>query len=348
LGSELHISTLDVDIVSQVRERSGVSYSGEGPTDELIVAGVRGFVREFAYWYGRVLEEALPKYRSTIVDRINPMVRGMELDGLPLSEVASRIVGDYARRNFVTAGGWALEQLAIAASPTLQKSAAAGIDAERHQPGPPPVSSLYVIKSGPITRNSDILKQLKQHGAEAQKRLMQTNKKAVVRLVYVVLVGKLNSTFDDGIVRPSSAEFWADAFGLDNESDAINMALAMAQTAGRLLKDGSIKGHVSALERAVGLHIATAKNPDEVDWEFIAQRNMIANQDVQSEDRLRRNRVIAQLRAEGLLPPQLRRRRTASAVQPDSASRHEISEAAEGPLAEFIRSLPDEVMPGDS
>lgn len=142
-----------------------------------MVAGVRGFAREFTYWDDRVLEEALPKYRTLIIDRINPMIRSMELIGQTVEDSAAALVGDYARRNYVTAGGWALEQLAIASSPVLGKSSAPGIDAEWREAGPPPVAHLYVIKSGLVTRNSDILKALKANGAEAQKRLLQTDKR---------------------------------------------------------------------------------------------------------------------------------------------------------------------------
>jgi hypothetical protein len=137
--------TSDDDIVRAIREAIGIS--DQRYPDAQIIAGVRGFAREFHYWYDRVLTRAVPKYRSLIVDRINPLVRGMEFDGMGAHEVSTRLVQDYARRNFVTAGGWALEQLAIAGSPTLTKSAAAGIDAEKHEMLSAPVTTLYVSKA---------------------------------------------------------------------------------------------------------------------------------------------------------------------------------------------------------
>lgn len=197
----------DAEIVAHVRERADLLATDGGPSDQNIVDGVRGFAREFRYWYTRVLDEALPKYQSIIIDRINPMIRGMQLEGLPADQATARLVADYAHRNYVTAGGWALEQLAIASSPRLRKSSAAGIDAEWYEAGPPPVVNLYVIKSGKVTRNSDILKTLKTHGQDAQKRLLQTDKRAIVRVFYVILAGQRSTNFHDGVYRPSSAEF---------------------------------------------------------------------------------------------------------------------------------------------
>ncbi|TDZ79111.1 hypothetical protein DE4585_02846 [Mycobacteroides salmoniphilum] len=281
----------DEEIAANVRARSGLSASA-GPSDQQIVDGVRGFAREFQYWYNRVLAEAVPKYQNIIIDRINPMIRGMQLEGLDTKAVASRLVADYAHRNYVTAGGWALEQLAIAASPRLQKSTAVGIDAEWHEPGPPPVAHLYVIKSGTVTRNSDILKALKTHGQDAQKRLLQTNKKAIVRVYYVVTAGQRSSTFHDGVYRPSSAEFWAQTFDLeDDEEQAIDLALAMAQEAGSLLRGISDDAPLRALEAAVAAYIATEDDSSIVDWEFLAKRNMIDDEDVKAEAKTRHDRA---------------------------------------------------------
>jgi hypothetical protein len=72
----------DADIAHSVRYRSGLDADAGGPSDAAIVNGVRGFAREFRYWYNRVLDEAVPKYQTLIINRINPMIRGMQLQGL--------------------------------------------------------------------------------------------------------------------------------------------------------------------------------------------------------------------------------------------------------------------------
>jgi hypothetical protein len=92
----------DTEIARNVRLRSGLDASATGPSDVEIVNGVRGFAREFRYWYNRVLDEAVPKYQTLIIDRINPMIRSMQLEGLTARDVAIRLVADYAHRNYVT------------------------------------------------------------------------------------------------------------------------------------------------------------------------------------------------------------------------------------------------------
>lgn len=322
----------DAEIVDSVRRRADLAAEQGGPSDQEIVSGVRGFAREFQYWYNRVLREALPKYQRLIIDRINPMIRGMELEGLSTEEVAGRLVADYAHRNYVTAGGWALEQLAIAGSPRLRKSAAAGMDAEWHEGSSRPVVHLYVIKSGTVTRNSDILKQLKSHGEAASKRLLQTDKKAVVRVYYVIIAGRRTGSYEDGVYRPSSAEFWAQTFALEHdEKRAIDLALAMAQEAGALLR-GLTEGAESsilAMQTAVASYIATDQDPTVVDWEFLAQRNMLDDEEVKKAAKLRHERAKKAVVDSGL-------------EWPASGRGKNVEDAAA--LAEKAAQLPQEVM----
>ena len=294
MGSTLSIiEPTDAKIVQRVRERVGLGASAGGPSDEQIVWGVRGFAREFQYWYNRVLDEAVPQYQKIIIDRINPMIRGMQLEGLGAQQVSERLIADYMHRNYVTAGGWALEQIAISASPRLRKSTAAGIDAEWYEPGPPPVVNLYVIKSGTVTRNSDILKALKAHGQEAQKRLLQTDKRAVVRVYYAVTSGARSSTFHDNVFRPSSAEFWAQAFALDgNEKQAIDLVLAMVQESGALLRRLTNETALRALGAAVAAYIAKVDGSAAVDWEFLARRNMIGDDEVKDQAKVRHGLAV--------------------------------------------------------
>jgi hypothetical protein len=336
-------SEVDAQIVSRVRKRADLPAGGPGPTDELIVQGVRGFAREFQYWYNRVLQGALPKYQNLIIDRINPMIRGMELSGLATREVAERLVADYARRNYVTAGGWALEQLAIAASPELRKSSAAGIDAELYEEGPPLVRNLYVIKSGTVTRNSDILKQLKTHGQEAQKRLLQTDKRAVVRVYYIVVAGRRSSTYEDGVHRPSSAEFWAQAFALDDEKKAIDLALAMAQEAGLLLRGLSAEAErsVKAMETAVAAYIQLDSDSGSVDWEFLAQRNMIDAPDVVAAGKERHLRAKKAVEAAGFVWPKRSSKRKESEADALAEAAAELTPEMATEIAALLPELSD-------
>jgi hypothetical protein len=325
----------DAEIVKNVRERAGLAEADGGPSDEQIAQGVRGFADAFRYWYNRVLDEVLPKYESKIIDRVNPMIRGMQLEGLPADEVARRLVGDYAHRNYVTAGGWALEKLAIDGSPRLRKSTATGIDAEWYESESPPVVNLYVIKSGTVTRNSDILAQLKSHGQEAQKRMMQTDKKAVVRTQYIVTAGNRSSTFHAGVYRPSSAEFWAQTFDLeDDEETAIDLALAMAQEAGSLLPDPTDDDAVRALEAAVAAFIAAEADPTVVDWEFLAQRNMIGGAAQKAESKKRHKRAVQAVKDAGYAWPA-----TGRAKKKAAAAAAEAEAAAED-VADAVADLP--------
>lgn len=187
----------DAELVAEARRLAGVGTTS-GPDDAHILAGIRGFVDAFDYWYIRVLRAAVPEYRKLILARINPFIRRVELSGLSADEAALRLVEDYARRNFVTAGGWALEELAIASSQTLQKSAAEGMDAQRLDPSTGEYH-LYVLKSGLVTRNSDIVKAIKTHGRQAEKLLRQGRGTTNVHLNYAILAGKTASTFEDGV-----------------------------------------------------------------------------------------------------------------------------------------------------
>jgi hypothetical protein len=269
---------------------------GTGPDDIHVAAGVRGFASAFTYWYGRVISEAVPDYRNLIIKRINPFIRRIQLDGLNVKDSARRLVEDYDSRNFVTAGGWALERLASDASPDAQKSAAEGIDLQRFDP----VTGnqhLYVLKSGLVTRNSDIVKALKLNSRRAEKLLRQDKSAGAIVANWVVLAGKTQSSFEDGVRRPSSAEFWGEVFGL-NEADGVALALAMTAVAGQLLRN-DLKEHLNALRLVVGDYIAKRDDDSSVDWEFIARRNMQTTQNWQSEDKERHKRAMDRLAVTG-------------------------------------------------
>ncbi|MFD3341194.1 PmeII family type II restriction endonuclease [Streptomyces anthocyanicus] len=288
----------DSAIVAAVRSLSGVS-AAAGPDDEHILAGVKGFVDAFDFWYGRVIGEAVPKYRNVIIARVNPFIRRVELVGLDARDCARQLVGDYARRNFVTAGGWALERMAIEASPDAQKSTAEGIDAQRHDPATSDYH-LYVLKSGLVTRNSDIIKGIKLNGRRAEKLLKQGGVGNKVHLNYAILSGKVNSSFEDGVHRPSSGEFWGEMFGLPQE-EAIELALAIAAEAGKLVTRGD-SPHIAALESLVASYMECPVEAGAMDWEFLAKRNMQKKDEWKSEDAVRHKKAWATLLTSGYAP----------------------------------------------
>lgn len=282
-------------VVGSVRAIANLP-EGTGPDDVHIAAGVRGFTSAFNFWYSRVISEAVPQYRTLIIKRINPFIRRIQLDGLNVEKATRRLVEDYESRNFVTAGGWALERLASDASTVAQKSAARGIDLQRIDPQTGD-HYLYVVKSGLVTRNSDIVNALKQHTRSAEKVLRQDKSSGGVHPTYAICAGKTTSSFEDGVRRPSSAEFWSEIFGMD-ESSAVAVALAMAAAAGKLLLS-DVEEHLDALRLVVGDYVAKRDDENVVDWDFIAMRNMSTPENWQAEDRKRNKRALDRLAATG-------------------------------------------------
>jgi hypothetical protein len=294
---------VDADvIVENVRRLSGVA-SVEGPSDAHIKAAVHGFVGQFDFWYTRVMRAAVGSYRDLIIKRINPFIRRIEFDGFSATDTASKLVEDYNARNFVTAGGWALEALAIHISPSAQKSTAAGIDVQRVERASGDYH-LYVLKSGLVTRNSDILNALKRNARQAEKLLRQGNSQTNVHAHYAIVAGKTESSFEDGISRLSSAEFWAHMTELP-ERDAVELVLAVAAEAGRLVRRDASE-HIDAMKLLVRDYIAMRDNSEAVDWEFIAFRNMQSATLWKAADLERHKRALALLLETGYVPDKKR------------------------------------------
>jgi hypothetical protein len=282
-------------LVATIRRLSGVS-AKKGPDDDHLFQAVEAFVEAFDFWYIRVMREAVPAYRKLIVMRINPFVRRIECDGMNVVEAARRLVEDYDSRNFVTAGGWAIEALAGSGRPEVHKSGIAGIDIDRFDPATSEYH-LYVLKSGIVTRNSDIVSALKRNARAAEKQLRQSRQTKGVRANYAIAAGRTSSTFEDGVWRPSSGEFWGEMFDLPEE-DAVELALAIAAAAGGLVRRDADE-HIEALKLAVGDYIATRSDDSVVDWEFIAKRNMQKRTTWGVEDKARHERAMARLIASG-------------------------------------------------
>lgn len=282
-------------VITNVRRMSGVA-AGEGPTDKHLIAAVAGFTSAFDYWYIRVMRNAVPMYRNLVIKRVNPFIRAMECAGWSPEATANRLIEDYNARNFVTAGGWALEEMAVCIGPDIQKSSAEGIDVQRFDPETGDYH-LYVLKSGLVTRNSDILNSLKKHARQAEKLLLQGRSTGKVYANYAIVAGKSSSTFEDGIRRPSSAEFWSEMTGLPVPK-SIDLALAVAAEAGRLVRRDASE-HIAAMKLLVGDYIASREYPDQVDWEFLALLTMQPKEAWAAADRERHKRAMAHLRDSG-------------------------------------------------
>jgi hypothetical protein len=292
------MSTMALDkatVVRNVREASGLA-RGSGPKDDQLHEAVRNFVEAFDYWYIRVMRAAVPKYRQLIVARINPFVRRIECDGMDASETAARLVDDYNSRNFVTAGGWAIEALATSGGAGVRKSGIAGIDLDRFDSGTSEYH-LYVLKSGLVTRNSDIVNALKRNARAAEKQLRQSKATKGVKANYAIAAGRTKSTFEDGVWRPSSGEFWGEMFGLPAD-DAVELALAIAAEAGRLVRRDA-SDHIDALRLLVSDYIAERADDTVVDWDFIARRNMREKDAWADEDKERHKRAMDRLSSSG-------------------------------------------------
>ena len=286
-------------VALEVRESCQLP-DGRGPDDLHIIAGVRGFTEAFDYWYARVVRNAVSKYRAVVIQRINPFIRRIQLDSLDSQQAAQRLVDDWDSRNYVTAGGWAFEALASDGSKDAQKSAATGIDLQRYDPETGDVY-LYVLKSGTVTRNSDIVKELKRNSRQAEKLLKQGRSTGTVHANWAIAAGKTSSTFEDGVRRPSSGEFWGEMFDLE-EDEAVPLTLAMVAAAGKLIRN-DVDDHLRAMRVLVADYIAQRDDADQVDWEFIARRTLEVRTRWSAEDQQRHSRALVTLTDTGYKMP---------------------------------------------
>lgn len=281
---------------ARVRKAAGLE-ADEGPSDATIRDAVVGFAGQFAFWFTRVIAEAVGDYRKLVVRRVNVLVRPIEFDGLDAADVARRLVSDYVNRNFVTAGGWAIESMAVAIAGATggRKSSSRGIDLESTDPNGN--RHLYVIKSGTVTRNSDILSKLKEHARSAEKLIRQGGAKIGVFAHYAVATGATESSYEDGIYRPSSGEFWSGITGLP-EPKALALISEIAKAAGRQVTRDT-DPHIGALVTLVQAYISDPDAPDQVDWPFVFKLTMTKRETWAVEDKARHGHAIAALAATG-------------------------------------------------
>lgn len=289
------MATHQKQTASAIRLSAGIN-TGDGPDDEHIGAAVAAFVETFDFRYIKVCRESVRKYRAVIIGRINPLLRRFQLEGLSATEMSDRLVSDWAARNFVTAGGFAIEALGIALS-DARKSATKGVDLEWFDP----VTNtyrLYVFKSGPVTRNSDILEALKRNTRQAESTLRADRSVLGVTANYAIASGGTSpTTFKDGVQRPSSEDLWSELTGLPPEQ-AVGLVLSLAAEAGALVRHDA-EGPLRALRVVVCEYIATAGSND-VDWGWIETRTMREKAVWKDGDRTRHKAAIEALAAAGL------------------------------------------------
>jgi hypothetical protein len=278
-----------------VRRESGIP-AGSGPNDARILAAVEAYVEKFDFWYIRVMKGAVPQYRSVIIQRINPLIARVRYEGLDCESFAVRLVADYNARNIVTAGGWAIDVLPPSLNYAYYKLTAGGIDLERREPEQN-AHRTYILKSGPVTRNFDIVRSLKQHSREAERLLRQNNSKVNVTMNYIVAAGKNSSTFKDGVHRPSSAEFWAEVTDL-GEQQAVDLVVAIANEAGRLVQSDASE-YILALRTLLGTYLADPTDPTRVDWTYLKRRLFSQRPSWAAEDRQRHQAALAALKTTG-------------------------------------------------
>ena len=185
--------------------------------------------------------------------------------------------------------------IAVAGTTGGGKASSRGIDLERTDASGN--RHLYVIKSGKVTRNSDILSKLKQHARDAEKLIRQGGAKVAVFANYVVAAGATSSTFEDGIHRPSSGEFWSEVTGLP-EPKALALVSEIAKAAGREITMNT-DVHIGALVTLVQAYVANPAEPERVDWPFLFKATMTKKDFWKEEDLVRHKRAVAALSATG-------------------------------------------------
>ena len=325
----------EAELADNVRKRCSLR-KGQGPSDEDIARAVINFAKAFDYWYTRVLKDTVSSYRARLISRINPVVRRFQYEALNCQDFSARIVEDYDRRNFVTAGGWALETLALSIRPEsldgsgrgsrTSKSEGTGIDIRVHNSSKNQYS-FYVLKSGTVTRNSDILDKLKHNLKRARALVLQNNSRASVTLNMAVCTGRIKkSDPSDEIRRPSSAEFWSEIIGLAEEK-ALNLISAIVSEA-HSVHDREVRDHVRALETLVSAYLSKKDAPEIVDWDFLNQRNFQAKQLWSEEDRERHKRATSILKGTGYVVPKKSKR---------ASSREEGDLPTDIPLPRHVR-----------
>lgn len=253
-------------------------------SEERLQGCMRAIVRAFNHWYGRVMREAAGQYRKIIVSRINPFVRRVEYAGHSPFEAASKLVEEYRARNLVTAGGWAIEEAALAICPTARKASASGVDIERHDPTTN-TTYFYALKSGALTTNHDIRVKMGDNFKAIQK--LHGQSLGGVRAVYTqAFAAGRPKTTEVGVVRKlSSSEFWAEMTGLD-EYAAVRLMGLLFETSGQHVQR-DVQGPIDALTFLVGAYLEHPNDPTRIDWDYLLVRTLRDRSEWKGDDNAR-------------------------------------------------------------
>jgi len=138
---------------------------------------------------------------------------------------------------------------------------------------------------------------LKQHARDAEKLIRQGRAKVAVFANYVVATGATVSTFEGGINRPSSGEFWSEVTGLP-EPKALALVSEIAKAAGRQVTRNT-DVHIGALVTLVQAYIADPDIPEKVDWPFIFKVTMTKKEAWEIEDKSRHKRALVAVASSG-------------------------------------------------
>jgi hypothetical protein len=241
---------------------------GVGPSPERIQAAVQVYVSQFDFWYTKQWTSILDDYVERMVRRANPYVRRTQHGDCSPTDFAEALVSDWDSRNFVTAGGQALEAMAIAIGEHCKKAAAEGVDIERRVPADPSTVHLYVVKSGAVTRNTDIVGSMKKNLRAAGKRLMQNHGIKNVVLNYATCVGTTNSTMADGVLRPSSARFWSEITDV-GEAQAMSLVWGVTEAAASSVSRPT--KNRAALVAQVASYVEDQADKRRMDWAFLVK-----------------------------------------------------------------------------
>lgn len=251
----------------QIRATVGLARA-TGPSARKIQRALQTYVEQFDFWYTAQWTTILGNYVERVVRRINPYVRRAQHGDCTPEELATALVADWDSRNFVTAGGQALEAMAIDLGKDCEKAGAEGVDIERRPPRDPATVHLYVVKSGAVTRNTDIVGKMKQNLRAAARRLQQNPGVRNVVLNYATCVGTTNSTNADGVLRPSSARFWSEIMDVP-EDKAMALVWAVTNAAAAVITRPEVNRR--ALVTQVAAYIANPRSPTRIDWEFLVK-----------------------------------------------------------------------------
>lgn len=113
----------------------------------------------------------------------------------------------------------------------------------------------------------------------------------------------------------------------------------MAQEAGALLRQFADHNALRAMETAVAAYVATEDDPTVVDWEFLAQRNMIESADVDTEAKGRHQRAQKAVADAGYVWPATGRqkKKDAAEAEPLAEAAAALTPEMESELAEILR-----------